>query len=191
LVTVSTTEAMWKTKLLSWDGNASVTSQEATVFRKWYLCLTNVTTPTIGQAWDRPDFLNLLFVRRVTDPWCPNSNCGAYASSCFSQVMASFNGNVPAYGTVHPAYFAHLGASTGNAWDRSTPVGGDFTTLFDQDADGDSPLVNTGGPAGRLLSDMSSSALNIVVQSGTSGNPTDPHYDDQTTKWAAVDYVQL
>lgn len=198
---LSQKEIDWKNKLMNWDGVASVQSVEVTLFRAWYLCLANITLKEpIAEHWKRPDFIHLIFMQDQSNKWCQKSpksdsmDCVIYASECFSHAIDLFVNKIPSWGEIHLAKFPHLGEHTENEkWDLSQSVGGDPYTLFDADSDGmgSEQFLATGGPVARIIADLSTDKLLVMIPSGQSGNPNDASYSDLMEKWANGKYISI
>lgn len=210
----SQSDLKWQEKLLSWDGNSLVSSQEATLFNEWTSCLYNVTFFELGFAWEDTYRTALVFnSAQITgegdDASCSywNQTCVAYSSSCFSSAISKFPVRVPPWGNVpHDAFFPHIAPVPFQGKpDRSqrpllttflqdnlfVSVGGSGYTPNAAHASGiRGPVL--AGPSLRFIADMSGQVPNqMVLPGGESGDPTSPHYRDQLPFWADIQTLDM
>jgi penicillin amidase len=72
------------------------------------------------------------------------------------------------------------------------PTGGNWNTVNSGAYYADKPYAMTLGPAYRIIADPADWDASLsIIPSGQSGQPFNPHYDDQIQQWLAVEYHTL
>jgi len=100
------------------------------------------------------------------------------------------------WGDLHRARFAHpLGRMPGLEplfVAAEHPLGGDEQTVNNAGFEGDGPFTVYVAPSWRVVYDLSDlDASRGILPTGQSGNPSSPHWNDQTDLWAAGDHRPL
>jgi penicillin amidase len=185
----------WRERLLAWDGNMSLDSQEATVFHSWYVGLSWLTKPETGEEYwiDHPRyFLNAML---HSDIACEalKMTCVEYATQVLEQTLARWGDKIPAWGQLHQATFNHpILTNTPLAFfsDRKIPFGGCGYTvnkaLYDPK---DLRMVH--GPSYRQVIDLAENDNSRYIHPmGQSGHLLSPHYDDLLPLWQQGEYLR-
>ncbi len=185
----------WRDRLLAWDGNESVKSEEATVFEAFYTELSRLPAPEVGEPyWEEPRYL--LKALKEGDPACAarGKSCLAFAAEAFEAALRRL-GEVKPWGQVHPAVFRHMVMSNDDRvrriFERRIAHGGDRYTvnvgIYKPET-----FVMFWGPSFRELVDLGNlEQSRTVVPPGNSGHPLSPHYADQLPLWARGDYLPM
>jgi penicillin amidase len=100
------------------------------------------------------------------------------------------------WGDIHTHTYAHpLGsvAALAPIFNRGPfPTGGNWNTVNSGAYYADKPYAMTLGPAYRIIADPADWDASLsIIPSGQSGQPFNPHYDDQIQQWLAVEYHTL
>lgn len=189
----------WKDRLLRWDGNATVGSQEASVFGAWYTELTRLPQQEVGQPyWDEPRYL--LQALRSGDPGCDQDDtdysetCADFISLALDRAIDRFGDRVPSWGQVHRAEFDHpvLGQSPLKPLsDRLVAVGGDGYTVNVADFDPETFGVSH-GPSYRHIIDLSQLENSVYVHPmGQSGAPLSSNFANLLPLWQQGRYLPM
>jgi penicillin amidase len=99
------------------------------------------------------------------------------------------------YGNFHQINFSH----SYNHFDfvkKATNIGrfqlgGDFTTINQNEWNLNNPFEVISGASMRFIADMSDSAVYTIISGGTSGDPINANYSDQIKLWQIGAYVKL
>ncbi len=185
----------WRERLLAWDGNMSLDSQEATVFQTWYVGLSGLTKPETGEEYwiDYPRyFLNAML---HSDIACEalKMTCVEYAAQVLEQTLARWGDNIPAWGQLHQATFNHpVLTHTPLAFlsDRKMPFSGGGTTVNKARYD-PKDLRMVHGPSYRQVIDLAEmNNSRYIHPMGQSGHLLSPHYDDLLSLWQKGEYLR-
>eukprot|EP01087_Luapelamoeba_hula_P020066 TRINITY_DN6768_c0_g1_i2.p1 TRINITY_DN6768_c0_g1~~TRINITY_DN6768_c0_g1_i2.p1 ORF type:complete len:1035 (+),score=159.34 TRINITY_DN6768_c0_g1_i2:419-3106(+) len=208
----------WRDRLLKWNGDTAIDSQEATVFKTWSLELSRLPVKEVGQTfWD-----NLLYVVNSLTPSTPHGSnnttpsttddecvragfkdCPTFAGLAFERAMQSFEKDgdvsIPTWGELHKVKMPHLlfgQTPLGCVFERSAAHGGDDFTVniggwsFFQDKD--SGWDMTAGATYRQIVNLENMEESVFVQPmGQSGNVFSEHYDDYFDKWRQMQYIPM
>jgi penicillin amidase len=194
----------WRERLLAWNGGATPSSREASVFAAWYAELARLPArEEVGQArWDNAGYL--LGALENGDPNCGGGgtagDCEDFAARAFERALRRLGNDVPAWGELHEATFEHPVLSTtplAPLFDRSVPFGGDGSTVNVGPYEFDSFLMNA-GPSYRQVVDLADGGRAkgrerscFVHPMGQSGNPLSDNFDDLLPLWRDGRYLTM
>jgi penicillin G amidase len=185
----------WRDRLLAWDGELTLDSQEATVFESWYTELTRLAASELEDEY----FDNSAFIIKgiqTGDPAfdSPGSEPGAYddAAQAFEASLnrEQFNGSIPAWGDLQKASFEPLNENQSES-PLQVPFNGGTETVnvsaYDQET-----FVTTSGPQYRQVVDLSNPEDSLYINpSGQSSDPNSDNYADQLPLWQQEQYLPM
>ena len=192
----------WLDKLLDWDGDMQLDSQEATIFQSWYSQLVDQLTTALGD--------NVVITNRFSEP-LPRFFLSAFeqgtenlvkplnlsaeewvqkGADIFEEVVASFAGSVPAWGEVHQAIFEHAVLPL----DRKIGYGGDRYTVNvgGYELDTSQGFQMKAGVSYRQIVDLENLENSVFIQPpGQSGNIFSPYFDNLLSPWQRGEYLSM
>ena len=188
--------------LKDWDGVMSPESRAAALSE---LALRNVLRLALDLKLDSAStdsYLTLagypyMFLQNLLDdpanPWWDGRRA-EMMSAALSKAVSGAEGQ--AWGDIHQHTYAHpLGsvAALAPIFNRGPfPIGGNWNTINSGAYHADKPYAMALGPAYRLIADPADWDASLsIVPSGQSGQPFNPHYDDQIQQWLNVEYHTL
>ena len=197
---LSERSALWRERLLAWDGTMAKGSEEALVFALWYTELTRLPQREVGEAfWDEPRYL--LRALKEGDKNCDQPNteypetCLDYAAMALEKALDRKEAlKARTWGEVHRADFPHAVLShtpLKRLSDREVAFGGDRYTVnvgpFDP-----STLRMSHGPSYRQIVDLADMENSLFVHPmGQSGHFLSRHYADLLPLWARGGYLPM
>jgi penicillin amidase len=217
LTRLSVASVAWCVRLAAWDGVASVGSEEATVWARWWLRLRTLGAAESGVAYGS----DVMWLQRALlgggkrgggggggggdDAACAASgaaDCIDFAALQLNNVTMSSGvdaDSAPRWGIdVHKARFAHqiLGQIPALACfsDRLAPHGGDsYTVNVGHHAHDMQAMEQAAGPSYREIVDWSAvNAQSLFLNPlGQSGDEFSPLYDDLLTAWSEGEYMAM
>ncbi|MGL6337795.1 MAG: penicillin acylase family protein, partial [Waterburya sp.] len=163
----------WRDRLLTWDGNLSLNSQEATVFESWFTELTKLPASEVGQEYySNPTFI--IKSIQTGDPAIdhPGSQPGAYdeVAQAFEAGIERFGDSIPAWGDIHKASFEPLNPEQSEEA-LQVPYGGGNFTVNVSPYDEQNFIANTGARY-RQIVDLSNPDNSLYIN--PSGQGSDP-----------------
>jgi len=189
----------WQERLLAWDGDAGVKSEEASVFEAWYTELSRL--PRLPEAevgvryWQEPRYLLKAFTQG--DPACTRRGvtCLDFAAEALEAALRRLGDEVPAWGQLHPAVFEHLVMSKDDRvrrfFERRVAHGGDRYTV-NVGVFRPSDFRMDRGPSYRQLVDLARPEQSRFIHPpGQSGNVLSRHYADLLLLWARGEYLPM
>jgi len=184
----------WRERLLTWDGNMSLNSQEATVFHSWYVGLSGLTKPETGEEYwiDYPSYF--LTAMQNGDVACEalKMTCLEYATQVLEQTLARWDDKIPAWGQLHQATFKHpLLTHTPLAFfsDRKIPFAGDMFTINKAIYDPENFRMIHGASYRQVIDLAKLDNSRYIHPMGQSGQLLSPHYDDLLPLWQKGEYL--
>jgi penicillin amidase len=198
--------------LRQWDGNMDAASAAASIFEAWFLRLpATMIDDSLGlrtaSAYDgRFSFVTRFLVNtlKTNDAfWCDDTRTPA-AETCDEAVTAALRGAVRdladrlgsdmsrwRWDGVHRAVFPHQGLDVVRQLrpllSRSTPTGGDWSTVNVGSVSTDQPYEQRSVAGYRSIVDLSpANDSRFIIDLGQSGHPLSAHYDDFLDDWRAV-----
>eukprot|EP01105_Mastigella_eilhardi_P006355 TRINITY_DN17961_c0_g1_i1.p1 TRINITY_DN17961_c0_g1~~TRINITY_DN17961_c0_g1_i1.p1 ORF type:complete len:939 (-),score=183.12 TRINITY_DN17961_c0_g1_i1:167-2983(-) len=199
---LSSVASEWRQKLLVWDGNEVVGSEEATVFNSWVLELQRVDSNELGMTqwgdWSTA-WAHILgvFLGEEEDPGC-DGDCPLFAAQALNTAVMRFTPGKKWGSDLHRAQFLHPVMSSapdyvGCIFDRTAEHGGDCNTVNAGCFKDNSEMGMTIGPSYRqiiALSDINGGSK-FLVPPGQSGEPLSQHYADMLKPWSAGEYLSM
>jgi penicillin amidase len=188
----------WVDKVIKWNANEELYSQEASVFEMWFSQLGEIVKDEIGRRWN-----NALFIRHALmygDAACDkqNATCIELAAKQFDNAVSTLEGtygSIPLWGSdIHESEFTNnlLGNTLLKclAGKIVVTVGGTHTV---NEGSVDYPtLSSTYGVSYRQIVDMSGVEKDqFIIPLGQSGNFLSSGYDDLLGAWKNGDYLQM
>ena len=209
----------WLQTLLSWDGNMTRSSTEATVFNLWLRELSKLPAKELSQPyWSNYLWLNnTIFSQRTQDIACNDYinkfgeiDCDVFALDALEQVLANVVSNFsqrilntevdlaksepPAWGELHLLHLSHslLGDTPlGCIYGRTVQFGGDSETVAVGPANFDDLSVEY-GPSYRQIVDMSDFDSSVFIHPmGQSENPFEFSFDNYLPLWSNFQYIDM
>jgi penicillin G amidase len=183
----------WRDRLLAWDGELTLDSQEATVFESWYTELTRLGASEIEDEY----FNNSAFIIEGIQSGdsafdSPGSEPGTYddVAQAFEASIKRFGEEIPAWGDVQKASFEPLNESQ-SAEPLQVPFNGGTETV-NVSAYDEETFVTKFGARYRQIVDLSNPEDSLYVNpSGQSSDPDSENYADQLDLWQEGKYVQM
>lgn len=186
----------WRERLLAWDGNVSMQSQEATVFYTWYIGLTKLLKlETRKEYWYLyPQY----FVNAIAnnDIACQTLKitCIEYATQVLEKILTQRGKSIPPWGKLHQATFKHpLQNYTLFALfsSRKIPFGGERFTL-NMAWYNPKNFAMSEGPCYRQLIDLADMENSRYIQiMGQSGHLLSSQYDNMLEPWQKGEYFRM
>jgi penicillin amidase len=185
----------WRDRLLTWDGDCTADSAEATVFQAWYTELTTLPTKETGTVyWNYPRYL--LHALREGDPACTarGMSCLEFAARALDKAVDRVGGSPPAWGVLHHAHLAHALLThtlLAHLTDRSVPFGGGrYTVDVGSYSPDDWSMFH--GPSYRQVIDLAQPEKSVfVLAGGQSGNWLSAQYADELPLWQKGGYLPM
>ena len=181
------TEALqWLDLVLQWDGNATLNSQQATVFESWYSQLSQLAATVYGLS-PRASFV--LDALNSPDPIYGNSVAASLATAAqiFQQVVDGFAGVIPTWGEIHQVTFNHPVLPVS----RQLPFGGDNHTVNVGPYDPDTFLMSA-GPSYRQIIDLAVPNNSLFIHPmGQNQSESSLYFDNLLLPWQQGDYVGM
>ncbi len=188
--------------LKDWDGDMSPDSAAAALSESalWHVLRLTLNSKLDSASTD--SYLTLagypsMFLQNLLDD--PNhvwwdGRRAEMMSAALSAAVTELDGQT--WGDIHTHTYAHpLGsvAALAPIFNRGPfPTGGNWNTVNSGAYYADKPYAMTLGPAYRIIADPADwDASRSIIPSGQSGQPFNPHYDDQIQQWLAVEYHPL
>ena len=186
----------WLGRLLAWDGDTATRSEEAAVFEAWYTELSRLPEAEVGERyWDEPRYLRRAMLEG--DPACEarGMSCLAFAAEALEAALMRLGEEVPLWGQLHPAVFAHPVMSKDRRvrwlFERRVARGGDGYTV-NVAKYRPSDFVMTHGPSYRQIVDLRNPEQSLFIHTlGQSGHPLSAHYADLLPLWARGRYLPM
>jgi len=186
--------------LKNWDGNASLDSNQETVFAYWYRELNNITPDFIAKLSKFPGPLFIQSQLENNGKYCEN-NSADYLSHSLQTAMQKLTqdlGDDPnhwQWGNIHHAVFPELGLGSvkafGTLWNRSIPTAGGLYSVNVGTYDMDN-FTQTDAASYREIIDLSNLDKSEFIQTlGQSDNVFSSHYDDLMHPWRDGKYVPI
>jgi penicillin G amidase len=183
----------WRDRLLAWDGELTLDSQEATVFESWYTELTRLGASELEDEY----FSNSAFIIEGIQSGdsafdSSGSEPGAYddVAQAFEASIERFGEGIPAWGDVQKASFEPLNQSQ-SADPLQVPFNGGTETVNVSDYD-EETFVTKFGARYRQIVDLSNLEDSLYVNpSGQSSDPNSENYDDQLSLWQEGKYLSM
>jgi penicillin amidase len=200
-----------------WNGDAAGSSSAAPVFEAWFLRLAaaiagdELAPPVLDNYAGRYSFVTrflLLTLGRDDATWCDDVRTQG-AETCADTVTAALHGAVEDLGRrmgtdmarwrwdgVHHVVFPHQGldsvALLGPWLGRSSPTGGDFSTVNVGSVAIDQPYEQHSAAGYRQIIDLSpANDSRFLIDLGESGHVLSKHYDDFLQDWQAVRHRKM
>ncbi len=199
----------WRERLARWDYQATVSSQEMTVFATWLDALPEfIYADELGADFEtygryRPQFIE--YVLKRAPSWCDDVATAAVETCTLASARAletaldrlerslGPKGVDWQWGSQHPAVFSHdlfgLLGPFGRLSELGFPVGGDDTSVAATSyvASAEPPLFPAVHGAGyRQVIDLTAPATSqFVTPTGQVGHPASRHYRDLAVLWQA------
>jgi len=201
----------WRDKLVKWDAEEKLYSQEASVFEMWfYLMGTLISKETNNKLknWRDPVFLkNALLHEDETCSRSYNKTCLQFAASMLEKAVTDLEatyGSVPLWGSdIHQVTFPHrllAKRSIGCLASKNVMNIGGTETANVGDAD-DQYLTTREGVSYRQIIDLANdysgkTAAEVapdkfIIPLGQSGNFLSPLYDNLLEKWKDGNYIDM
>jgi penicillin amidase len=188
--------------LKDWDGDMSPDSTAAALSESalWHVMRIVLNSKLDSASTD--SYLTLagypsMFLQNLLDD--PNhvwwdGRRAEIMSAALSAAVTELDGQT--WGDIHTHAYAHpLGsvAALAPIFSRGPfPTGGNWNTVNSGAYYADKPYAMTLGPAYRIIADPADWDASLsIIPSGQSGQPFNPHYDDQIQQWLAVEYHPL
>ena len=184
----------WRDRLLAWDGELTLDSQEATVFESWYTKLNRLAASELvdKEYIDKPAFI----IKGIQsgDPAfdSPGSEPGAYddAAMAFEAGIARFDGAIPAWGDLQVASFEPLNEYSSEP-PLQVPFNGGTATVNVSGYDRET-FITTGGARVRQVFDLDNPENSLYINpSGQSSDPDSENYADQLPLWQLGQYLPM
>ena len=188
--------------LKDWDGDMSPDSAAAALSESamWHVLRLSLNSKLDSASTD--SYLTLagypsMFLQNLLDdpnnPWWDGRRA-EIMSAALSAAVTELDGQT--WGDIHTHTYAHpLGsvAALAPILNRGPfPTGGNWNTVNSGAYYADKPYAMTLGPAYRIIADPADWDASLsIIPSGQSGQPFNPHYDDQIQQWLAVEYHPL
>lgn len=188
--------------LKDWDGKMSPDSAAAALSESAMWNLLRLALNSKLDSASRDSYLTLagypsMFLQKLLDdpanPWWDGRRA-ALISAALSAAVDEVGGRT--WGDVHQYTYSHpLGsvAALAPIFNRGPfPMGGNWNTVNSGAYPADKPYAMTLGPAYRIIADPANWDASLsIIPSGQSGQPFNPHYDDQIQQWLNVEYHSL
>jgi len=189
--------------LRGWDGNMSADSPAAAVFNVWSRRIAQrMLEPRLGadlfrhyHAWREPFQCQALpAILREPDGWLDDDLLHAALDDALDELRGSC-GDDPGgwrWGAIHRLRLAHpLAAIPGLEplfLAADIELGGDEQTVMQAGFDGRDGYPAAVIPSWRAVYDLADLDRSVgVMPAGISGNPSSPHWNDQTERWRTGD----
>lgn len=173
----------WRERMIQWDGFETMDSQEATIFENWFWEMKKMSVTNYTIEFRDPIYL-------VNSLLGSCDQCMTYAQDTFDNVVNSFNGNVPNWGSVHSTSFPNLifqGTPLDCLTSRKIPNFGGYETV-----NVGSGIENTDGPSYRQIIDFSSLKNSLFIYApGQDGNCFSKNYDNFLIMWRDGQYFTI
>jgi len=176
----------WLDLVLQWDGNATLNSQQATVFESWYSQLAQLAATVYGLT-PRASFV--LDSLSGPDPIYGNSVAASLATAAqvFQQVVDGFAGVIPTWGEIHQVTFNHPVLPV----NRQLPFGGDLYTVNVGPYDRDTFLMSA-GPSYRQIIDLAVPDNSLFIHPmGQNQRESSLYFDNLLLPWQQGNYVGM
>jgi penicillin G amidase len=194
-------------RLGAWDGDLAADSPDAAVYEAW---LGRIAASVLGADEDPETFAGYISAREpfvcsalpaMLESGAPPPGWGSWGELLGSALEEALDrlerdlGPEPdawRWGALHRVRFAHPLARLPGLGEMFTAaeieIGGDEQTVLQSSVDGRLGFDAVVVPSWRQVVDLSNvDATLAVLCTGQSGNPTSPHWSDQTPLWAAGD----
>ncbi|MDP1546983.1 MAG: penicillin acylase family protein [Anaerolineales bacterium] len=192
--------------LKDWDGNMSPDSAAAALSESamWHVLRLSLNSKLDSASTG--SYLTLagypsMFLQNLLDdpnnPWWDGRRAELMTAALSAAVDELGTDQTKwAWGSLHTHTYAHpLGsvAALAPIFNRGPfPTGGNWNTVNSGAYYADKPYAMTLGPAYRIIADPADWDASLsIVPSGQSGQPFNPHYDDQIQQWLKVEYHTL
>jgi penicillin G amidase len=183
----------WRDRLLAWDGELTLDSQEATVFESWYTELTRLGASEIEDEYYNNSAFIIEGIQSGDSAFDnPGSEPGTYddVAQAFEASIKRFGEEIPAWGDVQKASFEPLNESQ-SAEPLQVPFNGGTETV-NVSAYDEETFVTKFGARYRQIVDLNNPEDSLYVNpSGQSSDPNSENYADQLDLWQEGKYVQM
>ena len=188
--------------LQDWDGDMAPDSAAAALSESAMWNLLRLTLDPKLDSASIDSYLTLagypsMFLQNLlddpADPWWDGRRA-ALMTAALSAAVTELDGQT--WGDIHTHTYAHpLGsvAALAPIFNRGPfPTGGNWNTVNSGAYYADKPYAMVLGPAYRIIADPADWDASLsIIPSGQSGQPFNPHYDDQIQQWLNVEYHPL
>lgn len=182
----------WRDRLLAWDGELTLDSQEATVFEAWYTELSRLAASELEIEY----FGNSAFIIegiQTGDPAFDSGNePGAYdeAALALEASIDRFEGSIPAWGDLQIASFEPLNEYSSEQ-PLQVPFSGGTSTVNVSGYD-EETFVSTFGPRYRQIVDLNNPENSLYINpSGQSSDPNSDNFADRLPLWQEGQYLPM
>ncbi|MFZ5820941.1 MAG: penicillin acylase family protein [Chloroflexota bacterium] len=188
--------------LKDWDGDMSPDSAAAALSESamWHVLRLSLNSKldsaSTGSYLTLAGYPSMFLQNLLDDPNNPwwDGRRAEMMSAALSAAVTELDGQT--WGDIHTHTYAHpLGsvAALAPIFNRGPfPTGGNWNTVNSGAYYADKPYAMTLGPAYRIIADPADWDASLsIIPSGQSGQPFNPHYDDQIQQWLAVEYHTL
>ena len=185
----------WRDRLLAWDGELTLDSQEATVFESWYTELARLGASELENEYFRnPAFIieGIRSADRAFDD--PRSEPGAYDDAALALETAlsrdELKGSIPAWGDLQVANFEPSNEYSSEQG-LQIPFSGGSATVNVSGYD-EETFVTPFGPRYRQIVDLSDLDNSLYINpTGQSSDPNSENYADQLPLWQEGQYLPM
>lgn len=199
----------WREKLVKWDAEEKLYSQEASIFEMWYYKMGSIVakeTNSVIKNWrDSAFWVNALRHNDVACTVSHNKTCLAVAGIVLQHSVEELEktyGSIPLWGSdVHQVNFNHklLGGSTIGCLTSKTLMNIGGTETANVGDINDQFLGTFAGVSYRQIIDLANdykggeapSSDKFIIPLGQSGNFLSPQYDNLVQKWKDGEYVNM